>query len=298
MAQDFERLNIQWFPGHMTKAQRMIEEHMKQVDAVCEILDARIPMASRNPDIDRLAGDKPRIVVLNRTDLADPKATARWRAVFQRLGMTVRETDSRSGKGVNGFSGAVRTALHDKIEAYAAKGQVGRAMRVMVLGIPNVGKSSLINKLVNRKALARVSATPGKTATINFFRLPECRFVDLPGYGYAKVSQSEKQRWAKLMQGYFDAERNVALGIQILDMRHEPTADDFDMINFLIERDLPFLVVCTKSDKLNKTQFNTQNAYFEDLFREHEIPFIPYSSQTGFGLETLKQHIEAAVLGN
>ena len=100
------------------------------------------------------------------------------------------------------------------------------------------------------------------------------------------------------MQGYFDAERNVALVIQILDMRHEPTADDFDMINFLIERDLPFLVVCTKSDKLNKTQFNTQNAYFEGLFREHEIPFIPYSSQTGFGLETLKQHIEAAVLGN
>ena len=113
-----------------------------------------------------------------------------------------------------------------------------------------------------------------------------------------EVSQNEKQRWAKLMQGYFDAERNVALVIQILDMRHEPTADDFDMINFLIERDLPFLVVCTKSDKLNKTQFNTQNAYFEDLFREHEIPFIPYSSQTGFGLETLKQHIEAAVLGN
>ena len=102
MAQDFEKLNIQWFPGHMTKAQRMIEEHMKQADAVCEILDARIPMASRNPDIDRLAGDKPRIVVLNRTDLADPKATARWRAAFQRQGMTVLETDSRSGKGVNG----------------------------------------------------------------------------------------------------------------------------------------------------------------------------------------------------
>ena len=117
MAQDFEKLNIQWFPGHMTKAQRMIEEHMKQVDAVCEILDARIPMASRNPDIDRLAGEKPRIVVLNRTDLADPKATALWCAAFQRQGMTVLETDSRSGKGVNGFAGAVRTALHEKIEA-------------------------------------------------------------------------------------------------------------------------------------------------------------------------------------
>ena len=178
------------------------------------------------------------------------------------------------------------------VEFEAAAGRADQLKKsdlpeIVFSGKSNVGKSSLINKLVNRKALARVSATPGKTATINFFRLPECRFVDLPGYGYAKVSQNEKQRWAKLMQGYFDAERNVALVIQILDM-----------INFLIERDLPFLVVCTKSDKLNKTQFNTQNAYFEDLFREHEIPFIPYSSQTGFGLETLKQHIEAAVLGN
>lgn len=170
---------------------------------------------------------------------------------------------------------------------------------VAFAGKSNVGKSSLINGLMNRKALARTSAQPGKTQTINFYNINEAMYlVDLPGYGYAKVSQSEKQRWAKLMQGYFDAERNVALVIQILDMRHEPTADDFDMINFLIERDLPFLVVCTKSDKLNKTQFNAQNAYFEDLFREHEIPFIPYSSQTGFGLETLKQHIEAAVLGN
>lgn len=170
---------------------------------------------------------------------------------------------------------------------------------VAFAGKSNVGKSSLINGLMNRKALARTSAQPGKTQTINFYNINEAMYlVDLPGYGYAKVSQNEKQRWAKLMQGYFDAERNVALVIQILDMRHEPTADDFDMINFLIERDLPFLVVCTKSDKLNKTQFNAQNAYFEDLFREHEIPFIPYSSQTGFGLETLKQHIEAAVLGN
>ena len=168
------------------------------------------------------------------------------------------------------------------VEFEAAAGRADQLKKsdlpeIVFSGKSNVGKSSLINKIFNRKSLARVSAVPGKTATINFFRLPECRFVDLPGYGYAKVSQSEKQRWAKLMQGYFDAERNVALVIQILDMRHEPTADDFDMINFLIERDLP---------------------YFEDLFREHEIPFIPYSSQTGFGLETLKQHIEAAVLGN
>ena len=181
MAQDFEKLNIQWFPGHMTKAQRMIEEHMKQVDAVCEILDARIPMASRNPDIDRLAGDKPRIVVLNRTDLADPKATARWRAAFQRQGMTVLETDSRSGKGVNGFSGAVRTALHDKIEAYAAKGQVGRAMRIMVLGIPNVGKSTFINKVARRKAAA-AGDRPGVTRGKQWITVDQgLELLDTPG---------------------------------------------------------------------------------------------------------------------
>ena len=194
MAQDFEKLNIQWFPGHMTKAQRMIEEHMKQVDAVCEILDARIPMASRNPDIDRLAGDKPRIVVLNRTDLADPKATARWRAAFQRQGMTVLETDSRSGKGVNGFSGAVRTALHDKIEAYAAKGQVGRAMRVMVLGIPNVGKSTFINKVARRKAAAagdRPGVTRGKQwVTVDSGLL----LLDTPGILWPKFDDEEVGR--------------------------------------------------------------------------------------------------------
>lgn len=186
------------------------------------------------------------------------------------------------------------------VEFEAAAGRADQLMpsdapEVIFSGKSNVGKSSLINKLVNRKAIARVSATPGKTATINFFRLPECRLVDLPGYGYAKVSQSEKQRWAKLMEGYFDQNRRVALVIQILDMRHTPTADDFDMINFLISRDLPFLVVCTKCDKLNKGQTAEQVKYFTELFEEHEIPFIPFSAQTGSGLDILKEKIENAV---
>ena len=178
--------SVQWFPGHMTKAQRMIEEHMKQVDAVCEILDARIPMASRNPDIDRLAGNKPRIVVLNRTDLADPKATARWHAAFQRQGMTVLETDSRSGKGVNGFAGAVRTALRDKIEAYAAKGQVGRPMRVMVLGIPNVGKSTFINKVARKKS-AKAGDRPGVTRGKQWITVDQgLELLDTPGILWPK----------------------------------------------------------------------------------------------------------------
>lgn len=143
----YEKMNIQWFPGHMTKAQRMIEENIKLVDAVCEILDARIPRSSRNPDIDRLAGDKPRLVILNRTDLADPAVTARWRAYFEAQGLSILETDAKSGKGVKEFAPAVRRLLADKLRDYEAKGQVGRPLRVMILGIPNVGKSTFINKV-------------------------------------------------------------------------------------------------------------------------------------------------------
>ena len=218
MAQDFEKLNIQWFPGHMTKAQRMIEEHMKQVDAVCEILDARIPMASRNPDIDRLAGGKPRIVVLNRTDLADPKATARWRAAFQRQGMTVLETDSRSGKGVNGFAGAVRTALHDKIEAYAAKGQVGRPMRVMVLGIPNVGKSTFINSYAG-KACAKTGNKPGVTKGKQWIRLNKTlELLDTPGILWPKFEDQEVGKRLAFIGSIKDEILNLEeLSLELLD---------------------------------------------------------------------------------
>ena len=115
-----EKMNIQWFPGHMTKAQRMIEENLSMVDAVCEILDARIPYSSRNPDIDRLAGDKPRLVILNRVDLADPQMTARWRKYFESRGLAILETDAKSGKGVGSFAPAVRRLLKDKLAAYEA----------------------------------------------------------------------------------------------------------------------------------------------------------------------------------
>ena len=191
MTQEFEKLNIQWFPGHMTKAQRMIEDQMKQVDAVCEILDARIPMASRNPDVDRLAGSKPRIVVLNRTDLADPNATARWRAWFRARNMAVLETDSRTGKGVKGFSGAVRSVLKDTIEASAAKGQVGRPMRVMVVGIPNVGKSTFINQVARRKAAA-AGDRPGVTRGKQWITVDKgLELLDTPGILWPRFDSQE-----------------------------------------------------------------------------------------------------------
>ena len=163
-------------------------------------------------------------------------------------------------------------------------------------GHSNVGKSSLINKLVQRKALAIVSAQPGKTATINFYRLKEFRMVDLPGYGYAKVSRAEKERWAKLVEGYFAQDRNRALVIQILDLRHPPTDDDLHMIDFLYRGGFSFAAVLTKSDKLKKTQFEKQMEYYKDIFSEiNHIPLIPFSAQTGFGNDEIRKLIEESV---
>ena len=146
----------------MTKARRMIAENLKLIDAVCEVIDARIPYSSRNPDLDEITGDKPRLIILNRMDQADRGATKQWNAKFKADGAAVLETDSKSGQGVSGFSSAVRTLLADRLAHYASKGQSGRQLRVMVVGIPNVGKSSLINRIAKRKAAA-TSDKPGVT---------------------------------------------------------------------------------------------------------------------------------------
>ena len=155
-------MEIQWYPGHMTKTRRMIGEQLKNVDAVCEILDARIPRSSRNPDVDGLTAGKPRLVVLNRADQADREATKAWAAHFKEKGWAVLETDSKSGAGTAKFSAAVRELLADKLRSYAEKGQTGRVVRVMVLGIPNVGKSTFINKIAGRKT-AKAEDRPGVT---------------------------------------------------------------------------------------------------------------------------------------
>lgn len=157
-------------------------------------------------------------------------------------------------------------------------------------GRSNVGKSSLINRLCNRKNLARVSATPGKTATINFYRVDTAYFVDLPGYGYAKVSLAEKKRWAELVEGYFQQERNLALVVQLVDMRHPPTKDDLHMIEFLCDGGFPFLVALTKSDKLNQTERRQRLAALEEAFSDYEgLRLIPFSSVTGEGVEELRE---------
>jgi len=156
-----ENMNIQWYPGHMTKTRRQIEADLKQVDAVCEIVDARIPISSRNPDIDTICGNKPRIVVLNRMDLADPSATNAWISYYRNKGIAAVPTDCKTKRGINAFQPAVRLILKEKIERDAAKG-MKRAIRIMVVGIPNVGKSTFINQISGRKG-AKAENRPGVT---------------------------------------------------------------------------------------------------------------------------------------
>ena len=159
---------------------------------------------------------------------------------------------------------------------------------VIFAGKSNVGKSSLINKLCGRKALARTSSKPGKTATINFFEVDNFHLVDLPGYGYAKVSKAEKQRWAELMEGYFDQERAFCLVVQLLDMRHKPTQDDIGMINFLYESGLPYIVVLTKMDKLKKSEQEKNLKMIGEILADFQgTRIFPFSAQTGDGSESI-----------
>lgn len=161
-------------------------------------------------------------------------------------------------------------------------------------GRSNVGKSSLINRLLNRKNLARTSATPGKTATINFYRLDTMRLVDLPGYGYAKVSDAEKKRWSGLIDGYLSDDRDLRLVLQLVDMRHPATKDDLSMIAYMIELEIPFIVVLTKSDKLNKSERQKQLKVFAEQFAELEgIEMIPFSALSGEGTEELRAILQS-----
>ncbi|WP_297289147.1 ribosome biogenesis GTPase YlqF [uncultured Flavonifractor sp.] len=179
-------MNIQWYPGHMTKTRRQIQADLKLVDLVAEIIDARIPISSRNPDIDEIVGDKPRLIILNRADQADPAMNKVWGDWFRQRSWWVMETNARDGKGVNQFSAAIKSALKDKIEQWKAKGLVGRPVRAMVVGVPNVGKSTFINQVAKKKS-AKAGNKPGVTRGKQWVNVdPGLDLLDTPGILWPK----------------------------------------------------------------------------------------------------------------
>ena len=167
---------------------------------------------------------------------------------------------------------------------------------VSFVGRSNVGKSSLLNRLLGRKQLARVSSVPGKTANINFFDVDGVKFVDLPGYGYAKVSHTEKQRWADLIGGYFEQERSFNLVISLVDIRHEAQKLDLQMVDFLAEAELPFVVALTKADKITRNKQSQAAAALRSSFGLAQEQIIITSSKTGLGIDELRRRIEDATL--
>ncbi len=208
-----DELNIQWYPGHMTKTRRQMEQDLKLVDAVCEILDARIPISSRNPDIASICGNKPRMVILNRMDMADPNAVKVWREHFKKAGLAVVAMDCKSRKGINQFVPALRELLREKIERYAAKGQ-NRPLKIMVVGIPNVGKSTFINQISGRKG-AKAENRPGVTrgkqwVTVNDSLL----LLDTPGILWPKFEDKE----VGMRLAYTGAVKDDILDVETLAM--------------------------------------------------------------------------------
>ena len=187
--------NIQWFPGHMTKTQRMIAANLSLVDAVVEILDARIPRSSRNPEMDRMVGTKPRLLLLNKADMADPAATSRWIQAYRKENRVALAVDCRSGKGISGFAPAVRQQLlRELLEKRQAHGMSGAPIRLMVVGIPNVGKSSFINRMAQSKR-AKVEDRPGVTRTKQWVKIGnQMELLDMPGVLWPKFEDQTVAR--------------------------------------------------------------------------------------------------------
>lgn len=187
-------------------------------------------------------------------------------------------------------------AIFEKSFGISAQLPPSATPEITFSGRSNVGKSSLLNKLFNRKSLARVSSVPGKTVTINFYGVDNAKFVDLPGYGYAKLSKQEKERFGELMEGYFHSERNIKLVVQLVDLRHKPSADDYAMLDFLKQMDIPVIVVCTKADKLKVKELERRKREItEELVMIEPNKIIPFSSKTGLGCDEIKMCIEKAL---
>ena len=187
----------------------------------------------------------------------------------------------------------VEAAVYEFSAGVAGQLKPSTLPEIAFSGRSNVGKSSLINKLLQRKSLARVSATPGKTATINFYRVDTMRLVDLPGYGYARVSDAERRRWADLIEGYFNDQRDLRLVLQLVDMRHPPSKDDYQMLNYLTDREIPFIIVLTKADKLNKAQrLQRLKALATELEDFEGVKLIPFSALTVEGVADLREILD------
>jgi len=207
--------SIQWFPGHMAKTRRMISASLKLVDVVVELRDARIPLASANPEIDKLTGKKPRIILLNKSDTADEAVTRSWCSFYQKQGIPVLAVDCRSGKGLKSFPGVVERTLSELLARRRVKGMAGRPLRMMVVGIPNVGKSSFINRLASGKR-AKVEDRPGVTKGKQWVKLEDGNeLLDMPGVLWPKF---EDQQVAEHL-GFTGAVKDDVLDIEALAMR-------------------------------------------------------------------------------
>lgn len=185
-----EAQNIQWFPGHMTKTKRKIAEILPLIDAVAEVIDARIPISSRNPDLPDVIGNKPRVVLMNKCDMADSKVTEEWVAYYRKNGVSAIPVDCKSGKGLNAFKTLIKEQLADRLEYYCQKGMVGKPLRIMVVGIPNVGKSSFINRIAGANK-AKVENRPGVTRGNQWFTIDkELELLDTPGVLWPKFDDA------------------------------------------------------------------------------------------------------------
>lgn len=232
-----EMQNIQWFPGHMTKTRRQIEKSISICDAVAEIVDARIPISSRNPDLKSIIADKPLVILLNKCDMADPQITEAWMHYFKESGAMPLAVDCRSGRGLNGFVPLLKSRLRDKLEQYKAKGMVGKPLRVMVVGIPNVGKSSFINRMAGSNK-AKVEDRPGVTRGNQWFRIDkQLEILDTPGVLWPKF---EDQTVGEHL-AFTGAVKDTVLDIETLGYR---------LTEYLLQTYAPLLCARYKLDAL------------------------------------------------
>lgn len=241
--------NIQWFPGHMAKTRRLIKECLPLIDAVAEIVDSRVPAGSRNPDLAELIGNKPRIILLNKCDMADPAVTDMWIKHYKDEGVTAIPVDCRTGKGLNVFKTTVKDILSDKLAQYREKGMVGKPLRVMVVGIPNVGKSSFINRMVGASR-AKVENRPGVTRGNQWFKIDnELELLDTPGVLWPKLDDALAGEYL----AFTGAVKDDVLDIEWLAVRLLEVLSDkyMDLLTktYGIEKDEPYEMLCAFAKK-------------------------------------------------